>query len=209
MKDIIVLISECEYYRGPGTTIINALHYGDKWRFEAWDREIDDNDNWYYCRDENKKIQRFYDRFRRVHDLENWANSREITDTEEVGAILWANFYIIAKRLRDCMASGGLYSVERYVQLYKQLEIIHKLDLIEVQKKYNCPDVDKWMYDLEAIKERAIELCAELEEDEASRGFKHLDFMEIIDRTFEEGIEYVVLTCRGKFHSVNKIQIKK
>lgn len=209
MRDITVLIRECNYYRGCGTTVIDARLDGRKWRFEAWDRDVEDCKGWYDERYENKKIRRFYDRFRRVRDLENWANSRDITDPQEVGAILWANFYVIAEKLKSCMDSGGLYTVERYVQLYKQLEIIHRLDLKEVRREYNCPHIDGWMYDFEAIKDRAEELCAELVEDEAGRGFKHLDFMEIIGRAFEEDIEYVVLTCRGMFHSIEKVQIKR
>lgn len=209
MKDLTVLISECKYFRSFGTTVLDARLDDNKWHFEAWDRTIDDCKEWYYNRYKNEKIRRFYDRFRRVRNLENWANSRDITDPQEVGAILWANFYAIAEILKSCMDSGELYTIERYVQLYKQLEIIRRLGLKEVRREYNCPDTDDWMYDFEDIKDKAKELCTELEEDEAGRGFKHLDFEEIIGRVFEENIEYVVFTYGGKFHSIEKVQIKK
>lgn len=142
MKDIIVLISECEHYSWANETLLLASKSNNKWKFEAWDRDIEDNIGWYSARfyeTTKDKIVRYTDSCKQNSNLSNWANSREITDDEEVGRMLWANFYVLIKGLKKYINDDKFYVIDYYVQLYKQLENIRQLGFEGMRNKYEFP----------------------------------------------------------------------
>ncbi len=196
MKDLSVLISECEYYSHQ--SLLLAFKEEGKWKFESWGRDIEDNDDWYYQRFHAKshdKIVRYSDSFRENQDFANWANSRDIKEDEEVGVMLWANFHFLIKGLKRHLHEIRFYLIEEYVQLYKQLEIIIDLGFEKIRYKYEFPKEDDWFFNIDEIKERAVNVCAYYdEEDEAGRGFKHVDFMEFIQRPYKIDSKYFVYT---------------
>lgn len=198
MKDIIVLISECEHYSWANETLLLASKSNNKWKFEAWDRDIEDNIGWYSARfyeTTKDKIVRYTDSCKQNSNLSNWANSREITYDEEVGRMLWANFYVLIKGLKKYINDDKFYVIDYYVQLYKQLENIRQLGFEGMRNKYEFPHEEHWFFDLDDIRLKAENLCAMLEEeDEADRGFKHVEFMEFVARPYRRGRKHYEYT---------------
>ena len=198
MKDITVLISECEYYSWFNSTLLLASKTGDRWKFEAWNRDIEDNQSWYSARfyePSKDKIVRYTDSCTQNRDFFNWANSREISDDEEVGLMLWSNFHVLIKGLKRYINDAQFHVVANYVQLYKQLELIKHLGFEDVRHKYKFPQEESWFFDLNEIRTRAEQVCAYFEEeDEADRGFKHVNFEEFVKRHYNKGRKHYEYT---------------
>lgn len=191
MKDIKVLISECGYYSWFNSSLLLASKTGDRWKFEAWNRDIEDNKSWYSARfyqTSKGKIVRYTDSCTQNRDFFNWANSREISDDEEVALMLWANFHVLKEGLKKHINEIQFYVLKYYVQLYKQLETIKQLGFEDVCHKYKFPQEEDWFFDLDEIRVRAEQVCAYFEEeDEAYRGFKHVNFAEFVKRHYNKG----------------------
>ena len=198
MKDIVVIISECGYYSWCNSTLLLASKPGDNWKFEAWNRDLEDNQSWYSARfyeTSKDKIVRYTDSCTQNRDFFNWANSREISDDEDVALMLWANFHVLIEGLKKHINDTQFYVLRYYVQLYKQLETIKQLGFEDVRNKYKFPQEDDWFYVLDEIRLRAEKLCAYLEEeDEADRGFKHVNFVEFVKRHYNKGRKHYEYT---------------
>ena len=155
MKDIKVLISECGYYSWFNSSLLLASKTGDRWKFEAWNRDIEDNKSWYSARfyqTSKDKIVRYTDSCTQNRDFFNWANSREISDDEEVALMLWANFHVLKEGLKKHINEIQFYVLKYYVQLYKQLETIKQLGFEDVCHKYKFPQEEDWFFDLDEIR---------------------------------------------------------
>ena len=198
MKDMVVLISECEYYSWFNSSLLLASKTGDRWKFEAWNRDIEDNKSWYSARfyqTSKDKIVRYTDSCTQNRDFFNWANSREISDDEEVALMLWANFHVLIEGLKKHINDTQFYVLKYYVQLYKQLETIKHLGFEDVCNKYKFPQEEDWFFDLNKIWIRAEQACAYFEEeDEADRGFKHVKFAEFVKRHYNKGRKHYEYT---------------
>lgn len=182
-----LFIHGCDIWQNnecPGWSFLEASIENGKWEFKSWARIMEDN------YDEEP-----YDKVVENKSFATWANSLNLSTSEEVGELLWANAQQLiddAKIEQEAFSySAPLRDLTILIQLYWQLKNIEELGLQDVRNGLNLPKEDDLYLNSHKVKRKAIKFCAELLTDDD--GFEEFDFTDLIEKSHTPG-EYNLIS---------------